>query len=1145
MTEITIPPFGSVDVKVRFNPIATGVRTGSLSFTSNTPSSPHTLSLRGESFENVPAPEFGITPTNIIFPSTVVGNISPNLTVTLRNPGELPLLISSVAVPIGFSIVGAYPTEIAAGGNAPLVLRFSPTSVGTKTGSLLVYSNAKNTAHEIPMSGVATAASLSALTYLSADGSKLKDNKGAGSVVQLRSVNWYGFEQIGVPSGAWTRPFRTKSINGVLKEGMLEEIKRLGFDSIRLLFSQDVTWAGTKPNTIGGDWNSTYINVDANPEFLVSTVGENPQNVKTTIQILDLFVDWCEALKLRIVFDMHTLAPDNDNVLATHGKWYTTTNPNDPGQTGGIRREARNEAQAIAAHVFLANRYKNRPVVCGFDIINEPHNCVWDRNPVDGILGFYERAGNAIHAVNPDVLVICEGNTGNIDHTPVGHETDAASLEGKYTWSTWWSGKLDEARMEPVVLNVPNKVVYSPHEYGAYLQGVALQPWFTPATRVGNTYAGLAFPANMPDVWSRQWGYLVEENIAPVWIGEFGSYLRIGGDPITGGGSAYSAQDLALDEQWLDTLGAYCEQHAVGFAYWAWPPGGDPDGLVGQQPAGTWGAAQQFKLPYLDTFITPVVVAPLTLSGTQLSFAETSAGTVSQKTLTVYNNSAFAISVLNTVSGAGYTVSPQNVTVLPGSSSTITVTFTPSTEGSFTGTLSITPSTGSILTVLVSGFASNIGTPVDPDPTGPLVSITLPSNAYGITAVGDSLTEGGLYLSNGWMQKACFYGNQVFRHRGNVAVSGSTPQQSLELQLSKVMDMVPPPKVCVVASGTNSIYGGISAFTYIQQICTALVARNIYPVLWTIPPRNDTTGQDANMAVWNQAVKDYHLETGIPLFDAFEALRVPGSYRGKAGVMNADGLHFSNYGYTVLGKYLIDSKCLAGIPIDGKLGLATTVGGSNLCPNPLFTGGSNGVSTNLTLPAGYTGEQIPSEVAGNWQRITREANQTVVGANVTKTATLAVIPIVAGQKHTLAVKIRWDAKVKGGTNMEFAAWHVGLLLMVTDQSWSSYPNNLYVAFGPQGAEIEEGTIFVEFTAPAGANRLALNLMSINPDVPDNALPVSIDYSQLTVITGSFPYNNIDPSPGVTTGPVVTPAMLTDTAGSVMTDSLNSPIEASA
>lgn len=456
--------------------------------------------------------------------------------------------------------------------------------------------------------------------WLIASGAKLSNGVG-GESAMLKSINWYGFEQIGIPSGSWSRPFRTIIVDGVEKEGMLDEIKRLGFNSLRMLFSQDCTWPGYKPVTESGHWNTTYIDSVLNPwAFLETSLPADrfvsPQPVKNTIDIMDWFVDQCAMLGLRIIFDMHTLAPDDDNVAATNGKWYTTATPDAIGTTTGAKREPRNEAQAIAAFVFLADRYKNKPIVCGFDLINEPHECTWDRDPTTGVVGYYERCGNAIHAVNPNVMIICEGiaergmNSGTVDHTPPGHENDQASKDGKYKWGTVWSGKLDEVSRianVQVTLNIPNKVIYSPHEYGSYPAGYK---WFYPEQYVGSTYAGLPFPDNMPNVWSREWGYLAEQDIAPVWIGEFGSYLRVGGDPIGHGGSSYSAQQLIWDKQWLTALANYCNKWKIGFSFWALNPGGDPDGLLSENGTGQWASAQDFKVTALQPFLNPPQSSP-------------------------------------------------------------------------------------------------------------------------------------------------------------------------------------------------------------------------------------------------------------------------------------------------------------------------------------------------------------------------------------------------------------------------------------------------------------------------------------------------------------------------------------------------------
>lgn len=1026
---------------------------------------------------------------------------------------------------------------IPAFGSHTIKLRFKPTAEGVRQGNLSFTSNTAASPHNVALLGYGKTTGGGegpdpepggTLTYLTAVGSKLRDKKGTGSTVVMKSVNWYGFEQIGLPTGAWTRPFRTKLVNGTLREGMLDEIKRLGFNSIRLLFSQDCTWPGYAPETASGPWNSTYINPQMNGEFLNNATAENPQAVKSTIEIMDIFVAWCEEMDLRIIFDMHTLAPDDDNVLATGGKWYTTASPGLPGGTTGAKREPRNEAQAIAAHVFLANRYKGRPVVAGFDLINEPHNCTWDRNPLTGVVGFYERAAAAIHAVNPDVLIICEGVTGNIDHTPAGHESDPESQQGLYTWSTWWAGKLDGAKTTPVTLTVPGKLVYSPHEYGAFLRGVAVQPWFKPEEKVGPNYAGLPYPQNMPEVWRREWGYLAEDNIAPVWIGEFGSYLRIGGNPITGGGAEYNAEHLALDKDWLTTMAAYCDRYYISHAYWAWPPGGDPDGLLSQEANGAWTPAQQFKVDYLAPFITPLPQAALTAYPLAVAFGNQELGGSYRSNLQLRNMGTEPVSIVAIASGTGFTVVPSHGIVPANGVLDLEVSFAALTLGSFTGQIRVSYGVNQKIDVPVTGTCVKTDEPgVDP------IVIDLPANAWGITAVGDSLTEGGVYFHNGWLAKACFYGNQYLRDRNNFAVSGSTVEQALELQLPKVLAMDPPPKMCVVATGTNSIYTGAAGAEKVKEICRQLIAAKIYPVMWTLPPRNDTTSMDSNMVVWNDIIKAHHRATGIPMLDAFEALRVPGSMRAREELMNPDGLHFSNYGYTELGRYAVDKKVFKAAPTDGKINLPISVGGANLVTNPLFTG-SAGKATGLTLAAGFQGQLLPAE-AGNWQRIVRPAGLT--GHNITNGFEPFAVP--AGGVLSLACKLRWNAAgLKGGVDMVRAGWQLGMQVMFTDASWGNFPNSLFVMVGPQGDDIEEGTMYLQIKAPAGANRLMVQLMSLANTIEAHTQDITFDISQLTVVPDQFPFNTIDPSPN----PTDNPNALRDSSNDILLDSNAQAIE---
>ncbi len=65
-------------------------------------------------------------------------------------------------------------------------------------------------------------------------------------------------------------------------------------------------------------------------------------------------------------------------------------------------------------------------------------------------------------------------------------------------------------RRAPVKFDVPNRLVYSPHEYGPreYAQG-----WFNAETT----------PESLAAVWTKHWAYVSKSGIAPVWVGEFGT----------------------------------------------------------------------------------------------------------------------------------------------------------------------------------------------------------------------------------------------------------------------------------------------------------------------------------------------------------------------------------------------------------------------------------------------------------------------------------------------------------------------------------------------------------------------------------------------------------------------------------------------
>jgi endoglucanase len=122
-----------------------------------------------------------------------------------------------------------------------------------------------------------------------------------------------------------------------------------------------------------------------------------------------------------------------------------------------------------------------------------------------------------------------------------------------------------------VHLNVANRLVYSAHDYAT---SVYSQPWFSDPS----------YPNNLPGIWDSHWGYLVKNNIAPVWLGEFGTTLA-----------------TTTDQTWLATLTKYLGTgvNGIHWTFWSWnPDSSDTGGIVGND----WKTVDQAK----QTYLTPI-----------------------------------------------------------------------------------------------------------------------------------------------------------------------------------------------------------------------------------------------------------------------------------------------------------------------------------------------------------------------------------------------------------------------------------------------------------------------------------------------------------------------------------------------------------
>ena len=317
--------------------------------------------------------------------------------------------------------------------------------------------------------------------YFHTSGNQILDAN--NQVVRIAGVNWFGFETSNyAPHGLWTRGYKE----------MMDQMKQLGFNTIRLPFSNQLFDAGSTPNG---------IDFSKNPD-LQGLAG---------VQIMDKIVDYAGQIGLRIMLDHHR--SDAGNSANESGLWSTSAYP---------------ESRWISDWTMLATRYANNPTVIGADLHNEPHGpATWGDGTANDWRLAAERAGNAILAVNSNWLIVVEG-------------VEAAS-SGNY----WWGGNLSNAGASPVRLNQPGRLVYSAHDYPA---SVYQQSWFSDPNYPNNLPAvwdrnwGYLFRQGIAPVILGEFGSKLATTSDQQWFDKMTAYL--GGD-LDGNGT----NDLGAGQQ--------------------------------------------------------------------------------------------------------------------------------------------------------------------------------------------------------------------------------------------------------------------------------------------------------------------------------------------------------------------------------------------------------------------------------------------------------------------------------------------------------------------------------------------------------------------------------------------------------------------
>ena len=299
---------------------------------------------------------------------------------------------------------------------------------------------------------------------------------------KLISVNWYGASDIlQIPGG----------LDIQHRDDIARTIRSLGFNSVRLPYADEM---------VRNDTIVDAANLAANADL----VGTRARDVFAAV--------------VRSLTDAGLAVIVNNHI--TQARWCCDLNPCDCQWRNNYLSifcaVRQSEDQWIENWVSIMLPHVENPLVIGADL----------RNEVRGLSGKYlwnswadaaERAAERLLKLQPNWLMFVEGvQSGN-------------TMSG--------------ARKRPIVLSIPNRVVYSSHVYGWSGWG-SLSPYWRRK------------PESFNQDMYQNWAYLLDEDIAPVWVGEFGAPDR----PNTG------------DLHYWTMLMDYLRNKDVDFGYWALNP---------------------------------------------------------------------------------------------------------------------------------------------------------------------------------------------------------------------------------------------------------------------------------------------------------------------------------------------------------------------------------------------------------------------------------------------------------------------------------------------------------------------------------------------------------------------------------------------
>ena len=248
------------------------------------------------------------------------GTIAPSIKPTVKTTSvPSKSSVSPTKASVSPTKASVLPTKASV---SPTKASVSPTTVSTlpsKAGATAIPSSEPSSIPIPPPVGSG---------YFTTKGNQIIDSY--GKPVRITGINWCGYDS------------PTYTLIGLNKRGykdVINEMKSLGFNAFRIPFS--LQFLKIDNDTFGIQYINYYFNPDL--QYL------------TPIQTLDVVLEYCRQVNMRVILDRHSVFPNN---YPREPFWYIP--------------DIYPESKVIADLKAVASRYRNNQAMVGIDLWNEP-----------------------------------------------------------------------------------------------------------------------------------------------------------------------------------------------------------------------------------------------------------------------------------------------------------------------------------------------------------------------------------------------------------------------------------------------------------------------------------------------------------------------------------------------------------------------------------------------------------------------------------------------------------------------------------------------------------------------------------------------------------------------------------------------------